>query len=538
MVENKHISKIIIILMAIAVVLCLLAAVFSDKLTVLFGGTDVRMEYEYELFDTDKIIDIDIQIDEEDWNNMLKNAIQEEYQECDVVINGQRVSHVAIRPKGNTSLSAIAMDPNTDRYSFKIEFNHYVKGQTFCGLDKLILNNNYADATNMKEAVVYDMYRFLDADASLYNYAKISVNGEYWGVYLALEGVEQSFMLRNYGTQDGELYKPENMGMGAGGIPEFSNMPDMGGFDPNAMPEFGSGGFDPGNIPDIGSFDPNAMPEFGSGGFDPGNMPGGMPDFGGFSFGGGGSDLNYTDDDPDNYSTIWEGEVTKTGKKDHKRVITALKNISKRKKLEKYMDVDNILKYMAVHTFAVNMDSLTGVMAHNYYLYEYEGRLNIIPWDYNLSFGGMPMGTNGDPNVMVNFPIDSPFSSTHFFDGLLKDEEYSKRYHEYLQQLVDEYVKGGKYQEFCSRTRAQIDALVETDPTAFFSYQEYLKASDMLDLSVELRAESIDGQIKGTIPSTSEGQSMDASALIDASEIDVEAMGQFDMGGGFGGSPF
>ncbi len=37
--------------------------------------------------------------------------------------------------------------------AFKLEFDHYIKGQTCYGLDKLILNNNYADATNMKEAV-------------------------------------------------------------------------------------------------------------------------------------------------------------------------------------------------------------------------------------------------------------------------------------------------------------------------------------------------------------------------------------------------
>lgn len=63
-------------------------------------------------------------------------------------------------------------------------------------------------------AAIYDMYRYLEADASLYNYAKISVNGEYWSVYLALEAVKESFMLRNYGTQDGELYKPDSMEMG------------------------------------------------------------------------------------------------------------------------------------------------------------------------------------------------------------------------------------------------------------------------------------------------------------------------------------
>ena len=108
--------------------------------------------------------------------------------------------------------------------------------------------------------------------------------------------------------------------------------------------------------------------------------------------GSGGADLNYTDDDLDSYSTIWDREVTSSGKKDHKRVVEALKNISEGTDPEKYMDVDNILKYMAVHTFVVNDDSLSGTMAHNYYLYEYNGKLNILPWDYNLSFGGMSMG--------------------------------------------------------------------------------------------------------------------------------------------------
>ena len=199
------------------------------------------------------------------------------------------------------------------------------------------------------------------------------------------------------------------------------------------------------------------------------------------------------------------------------------------------MDVDNILKYMAVHTFAVNMDSLTGTMAHNYYLYEYDGQLNIIPWDYNLSFGGMSMGASGDATEMVNYPIDTPFSATNFFDALLENPEYLARYHEYLQKLVDEYVEGGRLEETMSRFTDQIDSLVKTDPTAFYTYDEYKNAVDILKETIQLRAESIKGQLDGTIPSTSAGQRENPDALIDASHIDVEAMGQFDMGGGFGG---
>ncbi len=194
MISSRYATKIACIAMATAVLLCGLAVVFSGELANAMSGTGIAMEYETELFHTDSIIQIDIQMEEGQWEEMLANAMAEEYYSCDVEINGQRIENVGIRPKGNTSLSSIAMDPDTDRFSLKLEFDDYVEGQTCLGLDKLVLNNNYADATNMKEAIVYDMYRYLGADASLYNYAEISVNGTYWGVYLALEAVEESFL--------------------------------------------------------------------------------------------------------------------------------------------------------------------------------------------------------------------------------------------------------------------------------------------------------------------------------------------------------
>ena len=268
------------------------------------------------------------------------------------------------------------------------------------------------------------------------------------------------------------------------------------------------------------------------GGFSMGGNGGGAP--GGFSMGGNGANLNYSDDELDSYSTIWEGEITSTGKKDHRRVVEALKNINEGNDLEKYLDVENVLKYMAVHTFAVNMDSLSGSMAHNYYLYEYDGQLNIIPWDYNLSLGGMSMGSSGDATEMVNDAIDTPFSGTKFFDALLENEEYLAIYHEYLRVLAEEYVDGGRFDEVYNRITSQIDELVKTDPTALYNNDEYTAAKEMLCEVIKLRAKSIEGQLNGTIASTDEGQRSDKSGMIDASHIDVKVMGQFSMGG-FGG---
>lgn len=216
MVTNKHINKIVVIIMAMAVVICVLAGIVVGRSDKYAENANILMEYPSKLFDTNEVISVNIKMDEDEWNEMLKNAMAEEYYSCDVEICGTTFKNVAIRPKGNTSLSSVARDPDTDRYSFKLEFGHFMEGQTCFGLDKLILNNNYADATNMKEAIVYDMFNFIGAASPLYNYASISLNGEYKGVYLALEAVEESFLLRNYGTQNGELYKPESMGGGGG----------------------------------------------------------------------------------------------------------------------------------------------------------------------------------------------------------------------------------------------------------------------------------------------------------------------------------
>ena len=65
-----------------------------------------------------------------------------------------------------------------------------------------------------------------------------------------------------------------------------------------------------------------------------------------------------------------------------------MKNLSQGTNLEEYIDVDEVLRYFAVNTFLVNLDSYAGNLKHNYYLYERNGVFQILPWDLNLSFGG------------------------------------------------------------------------------------------------------------------------------------------------------
>ena len=99
MISHKDITKFISALMTAAVIFCILSMVFSQQLVAALGTARVAMQYESALFDTGETMEIAIQMPEEEWEEMLDNAMAEEYYSCDVVINGQTLYNVGIRPK-------------------------------------------------------------------------------------------------------------------------------------------------------------------------------------------------------------------------------------------------------------------------------------------------------------------------------------------------------------------------------------------------------------------------------------------------------
>ena len=97
-----------------------------------------------------------------------------------MVIDGESYKNVAIRAKGNTSLSSVRQ-LGSQRYSFKIEFDHYDNGKTYHGLDKLCLNNLIQDNTMMKDYLVYRLMGNFGVASPLCSYVYITVNGEDFG---------------------------------------------------------------------------------------------------------------------------------------------------------------------------------------------------------------------------------------------------------------------------------------------------------------------------------------------------------------------
>jgi len=270
-----------------------------------------------------------------------------------------------------------------------------------------------------------------------------------------------------------------------------------------------------------------------------------------------GSDLKYISDDIEDYTGI--GLKTNEGNIDQSKLVEMLDAINNGGDIEKYIDVDEMLRYFAVNTALVNLDSYQGNMKHNYYLYEQNGVFSIIPWDYNMSFGGfgagggriaggngenpadastnmekpvaqnngqpaqagdggmqqrgggfnMGMGISGDllADSAINFSMTTPVSGTTLeerplLNALLANEEYRAKYEGYLEELATTYLTEDYVQSITKNLAVLLTTYVEADPTKFSTTEQFLEAvegEESLPEFAKQRSASILKQLSGEL---------------------------------------
>lgn len=486
-------NKYIVASVAFMLVILIVVMGVLPKLGVTINGQG--QTYATDVFDQSKVTTVDITVDEADFKKMLESPLDEEMYSADVVINGEKVENVGFRTKGNLTLRSVAQMEDSDRYSWKIDFDKYVDEQNLHGLKKLNLNNNYSDPSQMREYLAYSLMKKMGVPTPNFSYMYVTINGKEWGLYLGVEAIEETFLQQNFENARGDLYKPDGTG----------------------------------------------------------------------------SDLKWISDDISDYS----GMNLKTNKdtKDQSELIEMLDAINHGGDIEKYLDVDEMLRYFAVNTAVVNLDHYQGNLKHNYYLYEENGLFSILPWDYNMSFGGFGVGgiggggggrpgeagqqnnadkqaanaananqaaggaeqaakantdqTNGQrgqnprggiggmgdmaanflSEANINFSITTPVSGTTLEDRpllntLLSVDEYRAKYNEYLKEIATNYFT----EEYMGTTTADIATLitpyVEKDPTKFYTteqFKESVSGEKSLVQFVVKRAASIFAQLSGDL---------------------------------------
>ncbi len=161
--------------------------------------------------------------------------------------------------------------------------------------------------------------------------------------------------------------------------------------------------------------------------------------------------------------------------------------------------------------------------------------MQMIPWDYNLAFGGFQ--SMGGATSLVNYPIDSPVSGGNVEDRpmiawIFASEEYTELYHRYFSEFISEWFDNGNFENIIDSVSAMIAPYDEKDPTKFCTYEEFVTGVSTLREFCLLRTESIEGQLNSTIGSTSETQKNET--LIDAGDLQISDMGTMQnfMGGG------
>lgn len=143
--------------------------------------------------------------------------------------------------------------------------------------------------------------------------------------------------------------------------------------------------------------------------------------------------------------------------------------------IEKVLDVDQVLRYLAVSVMLVHLDNYIG-MGHNYYLYERNGRFTILPWDLNMAFGTFGMGLTRDAaDFYIDEPVTNSFESRPLVYRLLSQPSYKERYHRYLQELLDGPFAQGVLEERIDRLAALIRPYVEKDTMKFFTLEDFEK---------------------------------------------------------------
>jgi spore coat protein CotH len=159
------------------------------------------------------LIEVTIELPAEDWDKLcqqtrdirtafsgsLENPFT--YFKGNITIDGVKIESVAIRKKGFIG----SLDNQFP--SLKVKFDEYVDQKPVAGIDVLTLNNNKQDPGQVSQFLTYRLFNAAGVHAPRVNFAKVTVNGEYLGIYSHVESIGKPFLKRRFGNNSGNLYE-------------------------------------------------------------------------------------------------------------------------------------------------------------------------------------------------------------------------------------------------------------------------------------------------------------------------------------------
>jgi spore coat protein H len=287
-----------------------------------------------------------------DWEALKENFRDNQYYAANVVIDGELVEQVGVRSRGEGSRSPV-------KPSLKIDFNKYVKGQRFQNQKSVAVKNLTQDASMLRDYLEMAVFEGMGVAAPAYSFARLSVNGEYIGVYNLVEAIEEPFIAARLGDSGGHILNYE-YGLGTDAV----------------MWYFTDRGESPGDYTPV----PFKI-----------------------------------ENDEDTFDAAPLVDFVLTANYEPDETVVAA--------VSKYIDPDRLLTYVATENALAERDGfVSSAGMNNFYLYQLAGspRFVIIPWDKNggLYDAAWPVDFNLDANVLVRRLVADPAKMKVYRDAV------------------------------------------------------------------------------------------------------------------------
>lgn len=377
------------------------------------------------LYDLDHIPEIKVQFQESNWEELLdkmKAKGDKKRLTATVTIDGQVFNEVGVRYKGNSSYNN-PKSKGTKKLPFNMKANYKKKSQTFPGGYRTIkLSNVFRDASYTREVLSYEIARKY-MPAPLANFAKLYVNGEYIGLYNNTQAVDKILLEEAYGESKGPFFKCD---------PEYSILKKL----------------------------------------QDRNCPKGDK-----------ASLMYLGEEKSCYVGWYELESKDN---DHwMEFIQFVKNLNNSTSgFDNIMNVDAVLWMHAFNNILVNLDSYTGRLSHNYYLYKTpDGLFTPLVWDMNISLGGFAYDGLKKGKLtheeLQRYSMFAHYKTKNnkrpLITNLLSDPFYRKVYVGHCKTILEENFANGYYLELANKVQNTIDSEVLNDPNKLYPYDDFKK---------------------------------------------------------------